>query len=126
MEEPPEAILKQVTDHHGVVTLAHVALIMIDLVLVGLSSGNGLLLGQDILNGSLIDLFTEDVSLALCVDLVLFPQILDHIEDEFLFDGVRVLPNSEGGWKELIPGELHAESLAKFDGVGDVLKSLLL
>ena len=78
------------------------------------------------LYGSLINLLTKDVRLVLGVDLVLFSQILDQVEDEFLLDSVGILSDSESGRKQLIPGELHAKSLAKLDGIGDVLESFLL
>ena len=73
------------------------------------------------LDGGFIDLLGKDALLLFCSNLVFFSEQFDNVEDEFLLDSVGVLPYSEGGWQELVPGQLHAKTLTKLDGVGDVL-----
>lgn len=126
-EKPPKATLEKCPNHHRIVPFAHEALIVRVHEFVGGCCCNLLVNVVEVLDSILVNLFLELGAsvIAFRVQQILPLQNLAYVKDELLFDCIRIFTNPQSLGHQLIFGQLYAQSSSKFDGVGNVLQSLL-
>ena len=127
MEQPPEAVLEERSNHHLIVTLADIALVMEALHSSEVNASKLLIQSLHLLNSMLTDLFVEVSArcIHLRIKLILLPDQPAHKEDKFLLDRVGVFSHLQRCWHELVLGQLHAQTLTELNGVRDVSHRLL-